>query len=138
MRAVKEFRKGDSLRAKPRGEWNLYIAECADGSYYTGIAKDVEKRIEAHNLGKGARYTATHGPVKLVFQESQADYSAALRREYQVKTLPKKRKVQFVAGEDLPRPSLKSKMSFQKNQRLTIKIHNRNKAGRSPARRKKV
>lgn len=97
--------------------WNLYIAECADGSYYTGIAKDVEKRIEAHNSGKGAKYTATHGPVRLVFQEPQANYSAALRRECQVKTLPKERKVQFVQGRKLKKPTKKAGMSFQKNKK---------------------
>ncbi len=97
-----------------RSRWNLYIAECADGSYYTGIAKDVEKRIEAHNSGKGAKYTATHRPVKLIFQEPQASYSAALRREYQVKTLPKKRKVRLIGGEKLRKPPKKAKMSFQK------------------------
>lgn len=105
-------------KAKPTPDrWSLYVAECADGSYYTGIAKDVEKRIEAHNTGKGAKYTATHGPVKLVFQETQADYSTALRREYQIKTLPKKRKVRFVSGETLPPPAKKSKMSFQRKKR---------------------
>jgi putative endonuclease len=102
---------------KRKAEWHLYVAECADGSYYTGIAKNVEKRIEAHNSGKGAKYTATHGPVQLVFQEAQADYSTALRREYQVKTLSKKRKVQFVQGGKLKKPPRKAKMSFQRNQK---------------------
>ena len=101
-----------------KNKWNLYVVECADGSYYTGISKDVEKRVEAHNQGKGAKYTATHGPVTLVFQETQASYSAALRREYQVKTLPKQRKVRFVGGEKLPKPTRKGKMTFQRNQRL--------------------
>lgn len=91
--------------------------ECADGSYYTGIAKDVDKRIEAHNQGKGARYTATHGPVTLVFQEAQTSYSSALRREYQVKTLSKERKVRFVAGEKLPKPPRRAKMTFQRKQK---------------------
>jgi putative endonuclease len=103
------------LGKRKKAEWNLYIAECADGSYYTGIAKDVGKRIESHNSGKGAKYTSTHRPVKLVFQEPQADYSAALRREYQIKTLPKQRKVRFVQGEKLRKPAPKAKMSFQKN-----------------------
>jgi putative endonuclease len=103
---------------KRKAEWSLYVAECADGSYYTGIAKDVDKRIESHNQGKGAKYTATHGPVTLVFQEPQANYSAALRREYQVKTLSKERKVKFVGGEKLPKPARKGKMTFQRNQRL--------------------
>lgn len=100
-----------------KNRWNLYVVECADGSYYTGITKDVEKRVQAHNNGKGAKYTATHGPVTLVFQETQASYSAALRREYQVKTLPKQRKVRFVGGEKLPKPTRKGKMTFQRNQR---------------------
>ncbi len=105
------------MKRKPEGSWSLYIAECADGSYYTGIAKDVEKRIEAHNSGKGSKYTATHSPVRLVFQEPQADYSSALRREYQVKSLPKERKTTFIAGEGLPQPSEKAKMSFARKKR---------------------
>ncbi len=100
-----------------KAEWSLYVAECADGSYYTGIAKDVEKRLETHNSGKGSKYTATHGPVKLVFQEPQGDYSTALRREYQVKTLSKERKIRFVAGEKLCRPAKKAKMTFQRKKK---------------------
>jgi putative endonuclease len=102
------------LKSKSKDQWTLYVAECADGSYYTGIAKDIAKRIETHNAGKGSKYTATHRPVKLVFQEPQADYSAALRREYQIKSLPKARKVRFVSGETLPKPPKKAKMSFQR------------------------
>lgn len=101
-------------RTKRKGGWSLYVAECADGSYYTGIAKDVGKRIEAHNTGKGAKYTATRGPVRLLFEEPQAGYSAALRREYQVKSLPKHRKVRFIQGEKLKRPSRRAKMTFQR------------------------
>jgi len=103
-----------SLKIAPKVSWHLYIAECADGSYYTGIAKDVDKRIEAHNSGRGAKYTATHAPVRLVFQETQASYSAALRREYQIKTLSKVRKVRFAQGEKLKKPLKKAKMSFQR------------------------
>jgi len=104
--------KGGSVQRK--APWTLYVAECADGSYYTGIAKDVERRIRAHNTGRGAKYTSTRGPVKLLFQEPQASYSAALRREYQVKTLPKDRKVRFVKGEKLKKPAKKAKMTFQR------------------------
>lgn len=110
----------DTRQQKPE-TWSLYVAECADGSYYTGIAKDVEKRIEAHNAGKGAKYTATRGPVKLIFQETQAGYSAALRREYQVKSLPKHRKVRFIQGEKLKRPSRRAKMTFQRGAPRTKK-----------------
>ncbi len=110
------------MKYKSKDQWSLYVAECADGSYYTGITKDVAKRIETHNSGKGSKYTATHRPVKLVFQEPQANYSAALRREYQVKILPKNRKVRFVAGEKLPKPARKAKMSFQRSQKRKVKI----------------
>ena len=114
---------------KTKNEWNLYVAECADGTYYTGIAKDVPQRIEAHNSGKGSKYTATHRPVKLIFQEPQADYSAALRREYQIKGLPKSRKMRFVAGEPLPQPPKKAKMTFQRR---------KPRADTKPPRRKRV
>jgi putative endonuclease len=103
---------------REKAEWSLYIAECADGTYYTGIAKDVEKRLEVHNSGKGSKYTAAHGPVKLIFQEPQGDYSTALRREYQVKTLSKERKIRFVAGENLSKPAKKAKMTFQRKMRV--------------------
>ncbi len=105
------------MRQDPKEQWNLYIAECADGSYYTGITKDVEKRIATHNEGKGSKYAAAHAPVRLVYQETQADYSAALRREYQVKSLPKERKTSLIAGESLDQPSEKAKMSFARKQR---------------------
>ena len=103
---------------RKKAEWSLYIAECSDGTYYTGIAKDVEKRVETHNSGKGSKYTAAHGPVRLIFQEPQGDYSAALRREYQVKTLSKKRKIRFIAGEKLPYPAKKAKMAFQRKAKV--------------------
>ena len=102
---------------RKKAEWSLYIAECTDGTYYTGIAKDVEKRVETHNSGKGSKYTAAHGPVKLIFQEPQGNYSTALRREYQVKTLSKKRKISFIAGEKLSKPAKKAKMTFQRKVR---------------------
>ncbi len=113
---------GAGRRRPEASGWVLYVAECADGSYYTGITKDVEKRIAAHNSGKGAKYTASRAPVKLLFQEPQAGYSAALRREYQVKKLSKGRKRRFIGGESLSRPSPQAKMSFQKNQKRRTRL----------------
>ena len=114
--------KEQQMEEKPKknetsDKWSLYIAECADGTYYTGIAKDVEKRLEAHNAGKGAKYTRDRGPVTLVFREPQAGYSVALKREYQVKQLPRARKKRFIAGEALPPPGAAARMSFQKPRR---------------------
>lgn len=70
--------------AKP---WFLYLIECADGSIYTGIAVDVAARYAAHCAGKGARYTRSHAPVRLLGYETHADRSAASKAEYRVKRL---------------------------------------------------
>jgi putative endonuclease len=94
--------------------WHLYIVRCSDGTLYTGIAKDVSKRIETHNTGKGAKYTRDRGPVTLLFQETLSDYSSALKREYQVKRLSRKGKQAFIEGKPLKAPAENSKMSFQK------------------------
>jgi putative endonuclease len=68
-------------------DWQVYILECADGSLYTGIARDLEARIVAHNNGTGAKYTRGRGPVKLLYQEAAVDRSTALRREALLKRL---------------------------------------------------
>ncbi|HSJ96488.1 MAG TPA: GIY-YIG nuclease family protein [Myxococcota bacterium] len=68
--------------------WYLYVIECADGSLYTGIAVDPEARFAAHAAGKGARYTRSHPPLRLVLTEPHADRSSALRAEYAFKRLP--------------------------------------------------
>ena len=64
-----------------------YILECADGSYYTGWTTDPLRRERQHNRGSGARYTRTHGPVRLVYVEPQPDRSSAMRRELSLKRL---------------------------------------------------
>ncbi|CAG0944291.1 hypothetical protein GPROT2_02541 [Gammaproteobacteria bacterium] len=68
-------------------DWRVYMLECADGSLYTGIARDVAARLAAHNSGRGARYTRSRLPVRLVHVEAAADRGAALRREYAIKQL---------------------------------------------------
>lgn len=78
--------------------WQVYIARCADGTLYTGIARDVEKRIAEHNAGKGngANYTRGRRPVVLVYQEAAADRSAASKREYRIKQLSRAEKLALV------------------------------------------
>ena len=79
--------------------WHVYIVRCSDDSLYTGIAKDIEKRIDAHNSGKeGAAYTRAHRPVKLVYQESYKTRSDATRREIDIKRLSKEEK-ELMIGE---------------------------------------
>ena len=74
-------------------QWVVYILECKDGTLYTGITDDVERRFAAHSAGKGAKYTRGRGPLQLVYQEECGDHSAALRREWQVKALNRQQKL---------------------------------------------
>ena len=81
-----------------RGGWRVYVVQCADGSLYTGIAKDLDARIAQHNEGAGARYTRSRLPVRLVHVEVVADRGRALRREYEIKQLPATAKRRLVAA----------------------------------------
>ena len=80
--------------------WQVYIVCCADDSLYTGIARDLERRIAEHNAdnGLGASYTRSRRPVRLVYQESAADRSAASKREYQIKQLSRAEKLALIGG----------------------------------------
>ena len=80
--------------------WYLYILRCKDGSLYTGITTDVEKRLEAHRSGKGAKYTRGRGPLKLVYREECADHSAALRREWEIKQLSREEKEKLIQNQN--------------------------------------
>ncbi len=73
--------------------WVLYILECKDGTLYTGITDDLERRFAAHNAGKGAKYTRGRGPLVLRYWEACEDRSAALRREITVKHLKREEKL---------------------------------------------
>ena len=72
--------------------WKLYILRCGDGSLYTGITKDVAKRLEVHRSGKGAKYTRGRGPLELVYEEECGDHSAALKREHEIKSMSRQEK----------------------------------------------
>ncbi len=78
------------------GNWYLYILRCGDGSLYTGITTDVEKRLEAHRSGRGAKYTRGRGPLELVYQEECGCHSGALKREAAVKALKKQKKEEII------------------------------------------
>lgn len=72
--------------------WWVYIVQCADGTYYTGTARDLAHRLVVHNAGKGAKYTRGRLPVTLVYSESQLNHSQALKRELQLKKLTRLQK----------------------------------------------
>ncbi len=72
--------------------WFVYLVRCRDGSIYTGITDNVNARIEKHNSGRGAKYTAQRGPVSLLYSEMLADQGSAMRRESQIKKWGKAQK----------------------------------------------
>jgi predicted GIY-YIG superfamily endonuclease len=76
--------------------WFVYILRCADGSLYTGIAKDVTRRCERHNAGKAARYTRCRLPVRVEYQETRATRSLALKREAAIKALSRLEKESLI------------------------------------------
>ncbi len=77
-------------------KWFVYILRCADDTLYTGSTDDVARRAEAHNSGKGAKYTRGRGPVQVVYTEECESYSAALKREYAIKQLSRPKKLALI------------------------------------------
>lgn len=76
--------------------WHVYILECADGTFYTGITNNLEKRIKQHNSNKGAKYTKGRTPVKLIKSFETFSKSEALKLEYKIKQLPREDKLNYV------------------------------------------
>ena len=75
----------------------VYILECSDKTLYTGITKDVQKRLEEHNSSdKGAKYTKARRPVKLLYSEGAKDRSEASKREYAIKKLSRLKKIDLI------------------------------------------
>lgn len=74
----------------------VYILLCADDSFYIGSTKDVEKRFKKHLEGKGAKYTKSHKPIKIIYQETFSSKSDALKREWELKKLSKSEKEEIV------------------------------------------
>jgi putative endonuclease len=72
--------------------WVCYLLRCADDTLYCGITNDLEKRIAVHNAGEGAKYTRGRLPVSVVYHETCADKSAALKRELQIKKMSRSAK----------------------------------------------
>ncbi len=87
----------------------VYILECSDGSYYTGSTKDLERRIQQHQAGEGAKYTRRRLPVKLIYSEEFDRIDAAFYREKQIQSWSRRKKQALIEGrlEDLPELSKK-------------------------------
>ena len=78
--------------------WYVYIIQCADQTLYTGVTKDVSRRVERHNAKDGCIYTRTRAPVKLMHQEPHPSYSSALKREAQIKKWSRSKKLALING----------------------------------------
>ena len=76
----------------------VYIVRCRDDTLYIGTARDIAQRLAQHDAGKGAKYTRSRGPVKLLWQEGPMTVSRALRREHQLKQLTRPQKESLIAG----------------------------------------
>ena len=98
-RMIKGMVRKAGQRKQPREAWYLYILQCVDGSFYTGVTKDMENRLKKHNAGKASRYTRTRRPVKLIYHETCANRTRALVRECAVKSLSREKKEKLVVAK---------------------------------------
>jgi len=76
----------------------VYILRCSDGSLYTGWTVDLERRVEAHNSGRGSRYTRSRLPVEIAVSFQMADAAAARREEFRIKRLDRAAKLALISG----------------------------------------
>ena len=81
----------------------VYLVRCADSTLYCGWTTDLEKRVRAHNSGKGAKYTRSRRPVKLVYAEEFAEKQEALSREWHLKRLSREEKIRLIEETGLKR-----------------------------------
>jgi len=80
-------------------KWIVYILECSDSSLYTGITTDLDRRLEEHRTGKGAKYTKHRRPLLVRYAECQDSKGAALKREAALKSLTRPEKLALCAGK---------------------------------------
>lgn len=78
-------------------DWIVYILKCKDGSLYTGITTNLERRVKEHETGKGARYTKGRAPLIVVYKEMCKDRSEASKRELEIKALPRLQKIELIS-----------------------------------------
>lgn len=76
--------------------WFTYILLCTNGSYYTGSTNNIDKRFKDHMDGRGARYTKSHKPIKIIYKEKFSTKSQALKREAEIKSWPRKKKENLI------------------------------------------
>jgi len=92
------FAEGQGRKALSDMEqkWVVYILRCSDDTLYTGITDDIERRVSAHNAGKGAKYTRGRAPVSVCYREYCVKKSDALRRECEIKSLTREQRIALI------------------------------------------
>ena len=80
--------------------WIVYILKCADGTLYTGITNDLDRRMAEHEAGQGAKYTKGRGPLQLVYQENCRGRGLASKREIEIKSLERKAKLLLISTNE--------------------------------------
>ena len=88
-----------NIVSKEQEKWFVYILECRDKSFYTGITNNIEKRLLTHNTGKGAKYTKARRPVTLKYYELLNSKSSALKREIAIKKLSRNQKIKLISNQ---------------------------------------
>jgi predicted GIY-YIG superfamily endonuclease len=86
------------LRSEAEAMWRVYILLCGDGTLYTGVTNDLDRRLAAHASGRGARYTRGRGPFRVVVVEEAASRGDALRRELAIKRMSRRQKLRLQGG----------------------------------------
>ena len=81
--------------------WHLYILKCSDGTLYTGITTNIERRLAEHESGAGAKYTKGRAPLELVYSEECPNRSVASKREIEIKSLSKEQKQEIISLKHL-------------------------------------
>ena len=76
--------------------WYVYMLRCDDGTLYTGITNDLDRRVSAHQEGTGSKYTRSRRPVRLVLREAASSRGAALRREAEIRRLTRSQKLELI------------------------------------------
>jgi predicted GIY-YIG superfamily endonuclease len=102
MLKVMQEKKNRRRKRIPEDPWLLYILECNDRSFYTGVTNNLERRLKAHETGRASRFTRSRLPVRLVYSESCPGRTEALVRECAVKSLSRKAKEALVSGHVAP------------------------------------
>ena len=100
IQEASEKAKNHMIFRPGEGSWFTYMLKCSDDSLYTGVTNNLEKRVKVHNSGKGAKYTRSRLPVKLVYLEVHPDRSSAQKAESALKKLNRAEKIEMIGDDD--------------------------------------